>query len=133
MKRSEISLGMVGLGYWGPNLLRNFDQLPDCCVKICCDLDANRLDQAQQQYPSLMVTDNYDDLLGDPDLDAIVIATPAPTHYAFALKALQHGKHLFIEKPLTLEVQHAVELVKLSEDTDRILMVGHLMEYHPAI
>ena len=69
----------------------------------------------------------------DPDLDAIIIATPARTHYTFALKALQHGKHLFIEKPLTLEVQQAVELVELSEDTDRILMVGHLMEYHPAI
>jgi predicted dehydrogenase len=80
-----------------------------------------------------MITDNYDTLLADPDLDAIIIATPAHTHYTFALKALQHGKHLFIEKPLTLEVQHAVELVQLSEDTDRILMVGHLMEYHPAI
>ncbi len=133
MKTSKITLGMVGLGYWGPNLLRNFDQLPDCYVKICCDLDSSRLASAKQQYPNLMVTDNYDVLLNDLDLDAIVIATPARTHYTFALKALQYGKHLFIEKPLTLEVQQAVELVELSEDTDRILMVGHLMEYHPAI
>ena len=133
MKKSKIILGMIGLGYWGPNLLRNFDQLPDCCVKVCCDLDASRLANAKEQYPYLMVTDNYDTLLNDPDLDAIIIATPAHTHYTFALKALQHGKHLFIEKPLTLEVQQAVKLVELSEGTDRILMVGHLMEYHPAI
>ena len=133
MKASKITLGMVGLGYWGPNLLRNFDQLPDCCVKVCCDLDASRLARAKQQYPYLIVTDDYNVLLDDPGLDAIVIATPAPTHYTFALKALRSSKHLFIEKPLTLEVQHAVELVELSEDTDRILMVGHLMEYHPAI
>lgn len=133
MKKSKITLGMVGLGYWGPNLLRNFDQLSDCCVNICCDLDAGRLASAKEQYPYLMITADYNALLNDPDLDAIIIATPARTHYTFALKALQHGKHLFIEKPLTLEVQHAIELVELSEDMDRILMVGHLMEYHPAI
>ena len=113
MKTSKITLGMVGLGYWGPNLLRNFDQLPDCCVKICCDLDADRLARVKEQYPHLTVTDDYDALLEDLDLDAIVIATPARTHYTFALKALQHGKHLFIEKPLTLRVQQAVELVEL--------------------
>jgi len=124
---------MVGLGYWGPNLLRNFDQLPDCRVKICCDLDAPLLAKAKGQYPYLTVTDNYDTLLSHPEIDAIVNATPARTHYALALKALQHGKHVFVEKPLTLDVQHAVELVKLSEETDRILMVGHLMEYHPAV
>ena len=133
MKKSKITLGMVGLGYWGPNLLRNFDQLSNCCVKICCDLNQERLARVKAQYPYLVVTDNYNTLLNDTDIDAIVIATPARTHYAFARKALQHDKHLFIEKPLTLEVQQAVELVELSEDTDRILMVGHLMEYHPAI
>lgn len=130
---SKVTLGMVGLGYWGPNLLRNFDQLPDCRVKICCDLDIHYLAKAQQQYPYLAVTDNYDTLLSDSEIDAIVIATPARTHYELARKALQRGKHLFIEKPLTLAVQHAAELVQLSEKTDRILMVGHLMEYHPAV
>jgi len=128
-----ITLGIVGLGYWGPNLLRNFDQLSGCHVKVCCDLDSHCLAKAKQQYPYLAVTDNYDVLLGDPEIDGIVIATPAKTHYTFAQKALQHGKHLFVEKPLTLDVQHAVELVQLSEETDRILMVGHLMEYHPAV
>jgi predicted dehydrogenase len=133
MKESKITLGMIGLGYWGPNLLRNFDQLPDCRMKVCCDLDAISLARAKLQYPYLVVTDNYDSVLNDSEIDAIVIATPAKTHYPLAQKALQRGKHLFIEKPITLSVQHALELVQRSEEIDRVLMVGHLMEYHPAI
>ena len=133
MKKSKVILGMVGLGYWGPNLLRNFDQLPGSHVKVVCDLDAPSLTKAQQQYPYLSVTDSYDTLLNDPEIDAVVIATPAKTHSSLAKQALLHGKHIFIEKPLTLDVQHAIELVELSEQTDRILMVGHLMMYHPAI
>lgn len=128
-----INLGMVGLGYWGPNLLRNFNQLPDCRVKVCCDLDPACLAKAQERYPDLAGTDQYNILLADPEIDAIVIATPAATHYSLAQKALQHGKHLFIEKPLTLNIQHAVQLIRISEETNRILMVGHLMEYHPAV
>lgn len=128
-----ITIGMIGLGYWGPNLLRNFDQLSDCRIKVCCDLDANTLAQAKQKYPYLTVTDNYKTLLSDPDIDAIVIVTPAKTHYTFAREALQSGKHVFVEKPLTLNVHHAEELVQLSEEKNQVLMVGHLMEYHPAV
>ena len=79
-----ITIGMIGLGYWGPNLLRNFDQLSDCRIKVCCDLDANTLAQAKQKYPYLTVTDDYKTLLSDPDIDAIVIVTPAKTHHSSA-------------------------------------------------
>jgi predicted dehydrogenase len=128
-----ITIGMIGLGYWGPNLLRNFNQLPDCRVKVCCDLDPQSLNRAKQQYPRLTITENYKNLISDSELDAIVIVTPAKTHHAFVKEALLHGKHVFVEKPMTLKVEHAEELVQLSEAEDRVLMVGHLMEYHPAV
>ena len=123
-----IQLAIVGLGYWGPNLLRNFDQLRDCEVLLCCDLNDANLRRIYVQ-----ITNDYNALVANPQLDAIVIATSAVTHYDLAKKALLRNKHVFVEKPLTMNFEHAVELVDLASRADRTLMVGHLMEYHPAI
>jgi predicted dehydrogenase len=128
-----VKLAVVGLGYWGPNLLRNFAQLPEAEVLACCDLDRGALKQAQEKYPAIYTTTDYDSLLKDPELDAVVLATPAATHYRLVKLALLCGKHVFVEKPLTLDVKEALELVELSETMDKKLMVGHLMLYHPAI
>jgi len=128
-----IRLAIVGLGYWGPNLLRNFDQLRDCEVLFCCDLNDANLRRIKEQYPYIQITDDYDALVANPQIDAIVIATSAVTHYDLVKKALLHNKHVFVEKPLTMNFEHAVELVELASRADRKLMVGHLMEYHPAI
>ena len=128
-----IQLAIVGLGYWGPNLLRNFNQLSDCEVKVCCDLNDDNLLRIKEQYPHVAITKDYRDLMEDNELGAIVIATSASSHYNLAKKALLHHKHVFVEKPFVLENEQATELVHLAEKTNRKLMVGHLMEYHPAI
>lgn len=129
----SVVLGVVGLGYWGPNLLRNFIQLDGCRVKICCDLSLDSLNRVKAQYPGIEITDNYESLLQDPEIQAIVIATSAGTHYKLAKPAIERGKHVYVEKPLTLNVAHAEELVQLARQNGIKLMVGHLMEYHPAI
>lgn len=130
---SKTTLGITGLGYWGPNLLRNFSQLNNCIVKACCDLDQDNLRKTSAQYPGIETTDDYNSLLEDPEIQAIVIATSAVTHHRLVKQAILHGKHVFVEKPLTLDVGEAEELVQLSEQYGVKLMVGHLMEYHPAI
>ena len=127
------NLAIVGLGYWGPNLLRNFDQLKDCEVLFCCDLNDSTLRSIKEQYSYVQITKDYDALVVNPQLDAIVIATSAVTHYDLAKKALINNKHVFVEKPLTINLEHAFELVELAGRVDRKLMVGHLMKYHPAI
>ncbi|MFC1718662.1 Gfo/Idh/MocA family protein [Candidatus Poribacteria bacterium] len=129
----SIVIGVVGLGYWGPNLLRNFTQLDDCRVKVCCDLSVDNLNRAKTQHPDVETTDDYESLLQDPEIQAIVVATSAGTHHRLAKPALERGKHVYVEKPLTLDVAHAKELVQLAEQNGVKLMVGHLMEYHPAI
>ena len=128
-----IRLAIVGLGYWGPNLLRNFDQLRDCEVMFSCDLNDANLRRIKEQYPYVQITNDYNALVANPQIDAIVVATSAVTHYDLVKKALLHNKHVFVEKPLTMNFEHAVELVELASRVDRKLMVGHLMEYHPAI
>jgi predicted dehydrogenase len=130
---SEVKLGIVGLGYWGPNLLRNFAQIGGCIVKTCCDLNEYSLKFAKAQYPDIEITVNYDSLLYDPQIQAIVIAAPAKMHHDMAKRAILHGKHVFVEKPLTLDIAHAEELVYLVQQNGTRLMVGHLMEYHPAV
>jgi len=129
----KVTLGIVGLGYWGPNLLRNFSQLEGCRVKACCDLDEGNLKRAKAQYPDIEITDNYAALLQDPEIQAVVIATSAALHHKMVKEALLSGKHVYVEKPLTLSITHAEELVQLAQENEKKLMVGHLMEYHPAI
>ena len=128
-----IKLAIVGLGYWGPNLLRNFTQIDGCKVKVCCDLSEDNLSRAKAQHPDIETTNSYESLLQDPEIQAIVIATSAGTHYDLAKPAIEHGKHVYVEKPLTLDVTHAEELVRLAKQNKKKLMVGHLMEYHPAV
>jgi predicted dehydrogenase len=129
----KVRVGVVGLGYWGPNLARNFDRLPGAELAYCCDLDEGNLDKARSLYPTTTVTDDYAQLLADDSLDAIVVATSVPTHYALGKKSLEAGKHTFIEKPIALKAADAQDLLDTAEDYGVKLMVGHLLEYHPAV
>jgi predicted dehydrogenase len=129
-----INLGQIGIGEWGKNLLRNFVNLKDCSVKICCDKNKSVLEKIKLNYnDKIKVTDNFDDLLKDLKLDAVVIATLPATHAYFAIKALSKGKHVFVEKPLALKLEDAEEMIRQAKKNKRILMVGHLLLYHPAV
>jgi predicted dehydrogenase len=124
-------VGVVGLNYWGPNLVRNFDELAE--LAWLCDLDEERRARLGARYPHARATASYDDLLGDDTLDAIVVATPVPTHYALAKQALEAGKHVFVEKPPAMRAAEMDELVELATAADRVLMPGHLLLYHPGV
>ena len=133
MTADKVRVGVVGLGYWGPNLARNFDRLPGAELAYCCDLDEANLAKARSLYPDAVVTDDYGRLLGDESLDAVVVATSVPTHYALGKMALEAGKHTFIEKPIALKATDAADLLATAESRGLKLMVGHLLEYHPAV
>ncbi len=124
-------VGVVGLNYWGPNLARNFDDLAD--LTWLCDLDERHLAPNAARYPSARTTTNYDDLLSDDTLDAVVIATPVPTHHGLAKQALEAGKHVFVEKPPAMRAAEMDELVSLADARGLVLMPGHLLLYHPAV
>lgn len=128
-----ITLGQIGLGYWGPNLLRNFNSLPQARIKVCCDLDEAALRRAGAQYPDMLTTPDYEVLLNDPDVQGVVITAPTPVHYKLAKAALLSGRHVFVEKPITLDVAEAEELAELADARGLVLMVGHLLMYHPAV
>lgn len=129
-----ITLGQIGIGIWGQNLLRNFYNLKDCHMKICCDKNREVLEKIKSQYGGkIKITNDFDDLVKDPQLDGIVIATLPITHARFALKALSSGRHVFVEKPLALDVADAKEIIRTAKRNKRILMVGHLLLYHPAV
>lgn len=130
---APLRVGFVGYGYWGPNILRNLARLPDAEVVAACDASPANRAKLQSAYPGLAITDNLDSLLADYDLDAVVVATSAPTHAALAARVLEAGLHCFVEKPLTLASADARRLVDLAEANDRVLMVGHLMVYHAAV
>ena len=127
----QAAVAVVGCGYWGKNLVRNFHQLGR--LRVICDVDRPRLLRLQQEYKDVAICDSYEELLRRKDVDGIVIAAPAVQHYSLAKRALEMGKDVFVEKPLSLRLEHARELTKLARNTGRILMVGHLLEYHPAI
>jgi predicted dehydrogenase len=133
MTDSAVRVGVVGLGYWGPNLARNFHALPDCELAWCCDADADRRERVADQFRETRVTDDLADLLADPQLDAIVLATPVPTHGPLAVAVLEAGKHCFVEKPLAQSVADGERAVAAAADSGRLLMVGHLLEYHPGV
>jgi predicted dehydrogenase len=124
-------VGVVGLNYWGPNLVRNFDDLAE--LAWVCDLDDERRESLAARYPDARATASYDELLADDTLDAIVVATPVPTHYALAKQALEAGKHVFVEKPPAMRAVEMDELVELAAEKDRVLMPGHLLLYHPGV
>jgi predicted dehydrogenase len=129
----RIGVALAGLGYWGPNLARNFDSLPDADLRWICDRDAEQLEAAAARFPSARGTSSLDDVLGDDGVSAVVIATPVPSHAELALRCLDAGKHVFVEKPLAQSVAEAEEVVAAAESAKRTLMVGHLLEYHPGL
>jgi predicted dehydrogenase len=129
----NVRVGMVGLGYWGPNVARNLDHLAGCELTWCCDNDADARDKWQRVHRETKFTADLDDLLSDPDLDAVVITTPVPTHAPLAETVLEAGKHCFVEKPLAQNVAEAERIAALAEERGKVLMVGHLLEYHPGV
>jgi predicted dehydrogenase len=129
----RTTVGVAGLGYWGPNLARNFAALPDADLRWCCDDEPQVRERFAAQYPGARVTADLDDLLRDDGLDAVVLATPVPTHAELAVRVLEAGKHCFVEKPLALTVSDAERVVDAARAADRILMVGHLLQFHPGV
>jgi len=128
-----INVALIGYGYWGPNLARNLHELPGSNLAACCDLDAARLALVQALYPQTRTTSRVAEVWDDASIEAVVIATPARTHFELAKAALDAGKHVLVEKPLTVSSQEAEELVELAKAQDRVLMVGHTFEYNPAV
>jgi predicted dehydrogenase len=129
----RIGVGVVGLGYWGPNLARNFDALPGCELRWCCDGREAIRERHGRQFRDARFTAELDDLLDDPGVDAVVLATPVPTHAELATRVLEAGKHCFVEKPLAQSVADAERAVAASQAAGRVLMVGHLLQYHPGV
>jgi predicted dehydrogenase len=128
-----VSVGVVGLGYWGPNLARNLAAIPGCEVTWLCDASEDARAKLERSHPGARFTDVIGDLLDDPELDAVVLATPVPTHAELAIAAAEAGKHCFVEKPLATTAADAELAVAAATRAGRILMVGHLLEYHPAV
>ncbi|HZR00762.1 MAG TPA: Gfo/Idh/MocA family oxidoreductase [Chloroflexota bacterium] len=129
----RVRVGIVGAGYWGPNLIRTFAGLDGCEVAWVCDRRPGRLQYIAERFPELPLTDRYDDLLADRRLDAIAIVTPPATHRALAEAALQVGKHVLVEKPLALTVEDAAALVEMADRLRLVLATGHVFVYHPAV
>jgi predicted dehydrogenase len=127
----SVRIGVVGLCYWGPNVVRNMARVAD--LAWCCDLSEDNRTRYAPQYPQARFTADFDDLLNDPELDAIAVASSVPSHHPLGLRALAAGKHVFIEKPLAASVADARELVEAAEQAGRLLMVGHLLLFHPAL
>ena len=127
----RLRVGQAGLGYWGRNLARNFDDLTD--LRRLCDASEERRAEFAERYPDATVTGDFDELLAADDVDAVVIATPVPTHYPLARAALEAGKHVFVEKPPAMRAAEMEDLIGLAEARGLVLMPGHLLLYHPAV
>jgi predicted dehydrogenase len=128
-----VIVGQIGCGYWGPNLLRNFSSNPKCEVKWLADQSPQRQSYVQELYPKIQTTDDPIKLINDPDVDAVVVATPASTHYELTKACLTANKHVLVEKPLAMNTTEANELVALAQETDKVLMVGHTFLYNSAV
>ncbi|MDQ2984572.1 MAG: Gfo/Idh/MocA family oxidoreductase [Actinomycetota bacterium] len=124
-------VGLAGLGYWGPNLARNFDDLAD--LTWLCDLSPELRERFASRYPQARMTAEFDEMLTDPDLEAVIVATPVVTHYELGKRALEAGKHVLVEKPPALTAAEAEDLCTLAEERDLVCMPGHLLLYHPAV
>jgi predicted dehydrogenase len=134
MTNRTITLAQIGCGYWGPNLLRNFSSLRDeCRVKYVAETSAERRAFVERNYPSTQAIEDWETALADPEIDALVIATPAATHPAFARRALEQGKHVFVEKPLAMRVSDADDLIRLAAARRVTLMVGHTFLFNGAV
>ncbi len=127
----SAKVAVIGIGNWGKNLVRNFAHLG--ALRLVCDVDEKRLENVRREHPSILTTDCLEKVLGDPEVKAVVIATPSDSHFEVAKRALLAGKHVYVEKPLARSVEHAEELDQLATERNLILMVGHLLLYHPAV
>lgn len=130
-KDMKKDVAVIGVGYWGKNLVRVFDELG--ALQIICDTDEDKLKIQSEKYPDIKTTTSPDVIWEDRDIGAVVIATPASTHYTLTKKAMLCKKHVFVEKPLTLSIKEGEELISLAQNSKRILMVGHILSYHPAM
>ncbi|MBS3103111.1 Gfo/Idh/MocA family oxidoreductase [Candidatus Woesearchaeota archaeon] len=128
-----VNIGVIGCGYWGPNLVRNFSQINECNVAWCSDLREERLNHIKGLYPKIKTTKNYLDIIKDRNVDAVAIATPVSVHFEQAKAALENNKHVLVEKPLTSSSEHAKELIKIAEKNKKALMVDHTFEYTSAV
>jgi len=133
MAPGRVRLGVVGLGGWGKNVVRSFSAAKNCELAYICDTNPRTLAQYRGLYPQAQASDSFEQLLADPTIDALALVTPAPAHASMARQALLAGKHVFVEKPMALTEADALELCELSETMNQKLMVGHLLEYHPAV
>jgi predicted dehydrogenase len=128
-----MKIGIIGFGYWGPNLVRNFNGVSGCQVKVVCDANSERLKLVAQNYPTILTTTSFSDLLNDNDIEAIVIATPVFSHFGLAKQALHAGKHVLLEKPMTSTLAEATELRDLGEKLGKLVMVDHTFLYTGAV
>ena len=129
----KVKIGVVGVGYWGPNFLRIFNQLENSKVVYCCDTNKKRLREIASLYPSVKVTSQLNEILTSAEIDALVVASPSDTHVEISAAAIKAKKHVLVEKPMCLTNQDAQELVQSVKKQKLVLMVGHTYEYHPAI
>jgi predicted dehydrogenase len=132
-ENGKVVLGLIGYGYWGPNLCRNFLALDGARLKYICDASEENRGVAGESCPGVTLVSEGNALLEDEEVDGVVIASSAVTHYPLAKAALEAGKHVFVEKPMSLEVEQGRQLVEVSESTGKVLMVGHLLVHHPAV
>src|SRR5438270_3479443 len=130
---ARIRVGVVGIGYWGPNLVRNLAESPMFDVSYVCDTRPEALEAIARRYPGIACTTRYEELLRDGDLEAVAIATPVSSHYALAMSALEAGKHAFVEKPLAASAEQVVELTRVAEANKLVLMPGHTFLYSPSV
>jgi predicted dehydrogenase len=131
--KKVLNVGVLGCGYWGPNLIRNFRSLPGCRLAAVCDLDRNRLAHMRALYPDVTLTADMNELSGDADLDAVAIATPVGFHHAHAKAMLQAGKHVLVEKPITASSAQCEDLMAVAREKKLVLMVGHTFIYSPPV
>ena len=133
MSKDTLNIAIVGTGYWGKNLVRNFATANRCILKYVCDQNEKLLAVQKRNFPSIATTIKLEEVLCDSEIDAMAIATDVPSHFFIARKALEAGKHIYVEKPLTLRASDCKVLVELAKNKGLKLMVGHLLEYHPAV
>jgi len=126
-------VAVVGVGYWGPNLLRNLYETHRCNRIVACDLNIERLQRVKSRYPTIETNTDFSKVLEDPGIDAVIIATPVSTHAEFAKAALAAGKHVFIEKPMAATAEEAEQMIEIGDLFNRVLMVGHTFEYSPPV
>jgi len=128
-----VNVGVIGYGYWGPNLVRNFNSLDGSRVKLVCDIDESALKRVKRAYPGIQVTQDVNELISSKNIDAVIIATPVITHYELAKKALGEGKHVFVEKPFTYKAEQAEELIEIGEKKRLKIMVDHTFLFTGAV